>query len=771
MKIEMKFKKPFSTTPLAYFLAVFLFFGNKNFAQNAFFPTSFPVEINGKNLKYPFAGGLNAPQFSTADLNKDGKPDLVVFDRIGNHLLTFLNKQTAPGGSPNYEYAPEFALNFPILEDWALLRDFDNDGAADIFCSSLPVQTFEIQVFKGFYDGNVLKFKPFKFHYPGCSTCETDFIYYPDEIPGIWNNLSISSEDIPEFADMDSDGDIDILTFEASVGGHVWLFNNKSAQQGFGDDSLHFELADRCWGRFYESGMVACKNGLSGDPDTCVNNFQAIEDRDGLHPGSTVTTFDEDGDGDKEIILGDISFPCLNKMTNGGTKTQAWMVAQDTFFPSYNVQAEVVTFPAAFILDADGDGKNDMLVSPNSRGIIEDQRNVWFYKNTGSNSNYHFELQKTDFLTGEMIDFGTITHPAFADVNADGLLDLVVGTQGFFSATGPGVSASSFNARLFLFLNKGSSFAPDFKLADSDWLGMSQYAPNDYEFSPAFGDLDKDGDEDLMVGSQYGAVFYFKNVGGQSNPMIFQQDYDPYWLTLDISQTSTPYIIDLDGDGKKDLLMGERSGNINFFKNDGTAFAPHFPAAPTVQKLGGLDAKTNNDVVGFSNISFVKSADGLLAVMGIFQGKLEAYKFTNVNDPEFPLVSDFWGQVDVGTRSHPAFADLDNDGKLDMVIGNSRGGLQVFKTDLISTSDSEPISENLKMTVSPNPATRLAVVNLNRETDFQWQTVNVLGQILASGNGSGSRFDLIVKDWPTGIYLINVLADGRLATVKLVVEK
>jgi hypothetical protein len=42
----------------------------------------YPVKANGIDLKFPFAGGLNAPQFSQADLNRDGLQDLVVFERV-----------------------------------------------------------------------------------------------------------------------------------------------------------------------------------------------------------------------------------------------------------------------------------------------------------------------------------------------------------------------------------------------------------------------------------------------------------------------------------------------------------------------------------------------------------------------------------------------------------------------------------------------------------------------------------------------------------------
>jgi len=50
-----------------------------------------PGMLGATTLRYPWAGGLNNPQFSNADLDHDGLQDLVVFDRTGNKLLTFRN--------------------------------------------------------------------------------------------------------------------------------------------------------------------------------------------------------------------------------------------------------------------------------------------------------------------------------------------------------------------------------------------------------------------------------------------------------------------------------------------------------------------------------------------------------------------------------------------------------------------------------------------------------------------------------------------------------
>ena len=97
---------------------------------------SIEIQVKTKEnaLAYSWAGGLNACQFGRIDLDGDGQKDLLVFDRHGNRLLTFLNRGAT--GEINYVFAPEYAKRFPQLTDWAIFADYDGDGREDIFTYS-----------------------------------------------------------------------------------------------------------------------------------------------------------------------------------------------------------------------------------------------------------------------------------------------------------------------------------------------------------------------------------------------------------------------------------------------------------------------------------------------------------------------------------------------------------------------------------------------------------------------------------------------------------
>ncbi|MCB9354253.1 MAG: T9SS type A sorting domain-containing protein [Lewinellaceae bacterium] len=757
---------------LPIFFPVLIFLAHPALAQDEMFQRmEVPASINGKNLKYAFAGGLNNAQFSSADLNNDGIQDLVVFDRAGNVVLTFLNDGTI--GVNGYTYAPEYACNFPKLVDYALMRDYNQDGAADIFCASLQDGSQEMQVFRGYYENNMLKFTPFKFYYPICPACDPYLIWYPSNQPGFLNNLSIAKTDIPSVDDIDGDGDLDIVTFAAGNTTHLWFLRNESVEKGYGLDSLQFTRVDDCWGKFYENGLEACRATLSDDPNCCAPCFggpedESADDREARHPGAAVLTYDQDNDGDKDLLLGNLSFECLGMFTNGGSTNQAWMTGLDTLFPSYDVLVQLYTFPAAYHLDIDNDGKKDLLISPNSKSISEDRTCVWYYRNTASTGT-HFELQTKSLFVDEMIDLGTVTHPVVADVNGDGLPDLVVGNNGYYIPFDPG---NSNNSSLYLFLNVGTPWQPRFDLVDTDWLGMSQYSPNDYDFAPTFGDIDGDNDLDLLIGNYGGWLYCFRNTAGPNNPMTFQQDFNPMWVSMDVGSSSTPVIFDLDGDGLNDILMGEFQGNINFFKNTGTATQPAFSNQPSIAKIGGVDTEIIVNGVGYSAPTVVITPDGPNLITGGVNGKIEVYDNISATADPFSEISLNWGNTDDGERSSPAFADLDFDGILEMVDGNLRGGLNIYKTVLVdcTTPTTTVDTPAPVLQLSPNPTSAWVRVQLPEPAPAQWRAYNALGQLMASGNSADSPFSISVRNWEPGVYFVEVTAAGQHITGKLLVR-
>ena len=722
----------------------FLFFSPSLSAQNVN-RADWQVKQGNDIRQYAWAGGLNAPQFSAVDLNNDGLLDIYIFDREGNAQLTFINNGTA--GQSDYSFAPKYAAHFPPLLDWCLMRDYNGDGAGDIFAAAFDEPIISSIAYTGKFVNNELTFERYNFNWM--------FNVITVEVSGAPTNTYVSFEDLPDVNDVDGDGDMDILAF-STAGKTVTWYKNQSQEMGFDNDSLIYVIGDLCWGKFEEAGLSS-NIFLSDDPNKCYEMLTGPGDPKVRHAGSTLLTYDNDNDGDREIILGDLNSLRLVMLTNGGSKDNAWMTAQDTFFPGYDIEADMSIFLGAFHLDINNDGKRDLLVAPNGTNAIENVENVWLYENNGTDNAPVFNFEQSNFMVEEMLDFGTGAHPALVDYNADGLLDIVVGNWSYF------VSGGVKDARLALLENTGTATQPAFELVDDDWLNFSQYSNPAHNFTPTFGDMDDDGDMDMLVGENSGSFFYLENTAGAGNPIQYGTPIFPY-MNIDLPQAPTPQIIDLNRDGLKDIVTGLRQGVIVFFPNIGTASIPAFESDHTdttnIIKLGDFSTDENGDTEGYCAPFFVDIGTDFMLFSGSDWGGL--YKVSDIEnnlDSGFIVETMHFGNIREGSRMHPVIADIDSDGILDMIIGNHRGGLSAFSTGLNMNgmvNTKEVIHNTLDFDVYPNPASKELQITLASHTPATVSIYNILGQSVLANTAYMSETSIDISHLSTGIYFVHV---------------
>ncbi len=717
---------------------------NVNDVRRAFY--TFQKNTTGNPVyENPLVGGFNCPQFSEVDLNNDGKLDLFVFDRIGYASVTYLNVNN------KYVFSPEYLENFPKLNDWALLRDFNGDGIADIFTYN-DGAIGGIRVFKGKMENNKIAFDRMNFAFP------SNILSYT--LNGFSTNIYVNTVDIPAFDDIDGDGDLDILSFEVG-GGHVYMYKNFSVERNFRRDSLVFDLYDDCWGKFLDNGFS--KVVKLGNLSTCA---MSIIQR---HPGASITTFDADNDGDKDALLGSISFENINFLTNGGMRTAALMTAQNNTYPPNTEGVNLPVFPASYMLDLDFDGKKDLVVSPASTNYIENYAVNWYYKNTGTNAVPTFQIQQKDFLVRDMIDLGTGANPALVDVNADGLLDLVVGNGSLY------LPQSGRDARLFLFQNVGTSSAPIFRLVNDNWLNFKALSSIDnYNFSPTFGDLDGDGDIDLLVGEESGTLFFVENKGGVNQPLSMATPI-PVWKNLDAGAAAKPQIVDLDRDGLPDIVTGTRNGFIRFFKNIGTTSTPNFSATATKTKLGFVDAAQFGFPTGFAAPIFMNLGNKFVLFCGTESGRIKVYDNIDgrLNDT-FRLINNDYGLLQDGGRLSLAIANVTtNDKKLELFIGNQRGGLTAYQMSYNAdgTTPTHDVANQAFTTVFPNPTTEQLTIKCDVELGVQTKKMylyNTIGQCLKTAVFMTPQYQMNISELSNGIYFLKIQTDGKQQILKIV---
>ena len=452
-------------------------FSTSLFCQNNFYrDTTVALIENNIKFKNAWAGGINSAQFHEIDLDLDGNKDLIVFDKTGNKLLPFLNK------NGYFSFAPDYRSSFPLhqdgkkLHDWVIFADYNCDGKNDIYTYS---------------SGGFAIFK-------NTSTTSLSFSLVDTLVRSNYGgpiplNIFISAVDIPAVSDVDNDGDLDILTFKIT-GGFIEYHKNLAIETTGNCDTILFELSESCWGNFYEGLNTYTLNCQNCQCPPIINHPNSKQ----KHAGSTLLAIDIDNDNDKDIILGDISFNNLNLLINGGDSLNANMIMVDSLFPSNNLNtlpANLEIFPAAYYLDLTNDGVKDLMVTTNSENNSSNFTSCWLFDNSGSNSNADFNFLQNNFIQDEMIDLGSGSYPTFFDHNNDGLFDIVVGNYGYHQSGGNPVSS------LALFENTGSLNNPEFTLVDRDWQNISNINLNinlnipAINLSPTFGDLDGDSDQ------------------------------------------------------------------------------------------------------------------------------------------------------------------------------------------------------------------------------------------------------------------------------------
>lgn len=128
---------------------------------------------------------------------------------------------------------------FPPLVDWVLIADYNKDGVEDLFTSSSNTGVAGVTVYRGAYQNDTWSFTKL-------IDREKEYLQVP--AGSILTNLYISWDDIPSIDDIDGDGDLDILAFEPG-GSYITYFGNMSVENGWGLDSLRFDIVDVCWGK------------------------------------------------------------------------------------------------------------------------------------------------------------------------------------------------------------------------------------------------------------------------------------------------------------------------------------------------------------------------------------------------------------------------------------------------------------------------------------------------------------------------------------------
>ena len=668
----------------------------------------YPVQINGRTLSYPFAGGMNSVQFNELDFNLDGVRDLVLFDRSSEMITTILN------AGDIYEIMTPFEQGFPEIQHWMILADFNLDGRNDLFTfSNLGVKVFENTE----VDNRII------------------WRLVADPLTTEGNsgevNILFNPGDIPAILDMDGDGDLDILHYDFSTGDHIVFHKNFSIERT-GNAGLDFAL---------ESEMF-------GNIDTCDCDdfaFQGTTCHEGskiLHVGGkTLLAYSQNEGTAVDLVIGQEDCPNLSFLENIGDYKNPNFDSFDSTFPTFSESLNMTGFAAAYYLDVTFDGEKDILISQNVRtddsGSINFEASSFIYENTGNNE----FAEGQAFLQNEMIDVGSNACPAFADIDGDGLEDLVISSEGsslsYYRQATDGFHFSTNN--LF-----------DFSAANLSNVKIQ------------FVHFDDDFNLDLVIKASSQGDYSLYVVYNESRDGSIWVDISALQeLNVSIEAEDDFFFHDLNEDGRVDLLIGNRFGELDYYEGapDGLSF--------TLSERNVLETTQTN----ISNLS-ISTADLNLdgksdLITTRRSGKMEVFSdfHENRSEGQFEILNQIDSMVStrLGRISKPAVGWVND--RLNIAVGTAQGGVRLFEV----VNSERP--DQLTLEVFPNPSQSYQYSFESNTSNGILTIMDLWGRVVFEHvyqNTSVMTFDF--SQLTRGIYIAQFNAENKSAIAKVLVN-
>ncbi len=604
-------------------------------------------EFNGKldgNTCPLFSGGMKRARPIFYDLDNDGDADLLWGTNEGR--LNFWENVGSAAGADwrmRSDYWGQVKSTYQICPS---LGDLDDDGDVDLLLG----------------DGyGCLRY----YENIGGTPLAPEF----DLVDGTYLGLDVEYNSAPFLVDIDDDGDLDL--FVGDNKGNLYYYENEGTA-----DTPNFALVDS------EYITLAYTN---------------------VHPNF----YDIDSDGDYDMLLHQNSVVYLYENTNNAS-SPVWDSIGPNYYPHTSDNcAGVATW------DLDGSGKPAILFG-------SQVQHHHFFTNSGNVTTPTWDEASHPWQT---IETSYSTRIELADLNDDGLLDMLVYGYNFQHA----------------YKNIGSAGDPDWTLEDSLIKGVQKVYGR-----PTLGDIDGDGDLDMLLSTWGDSLQFFENVGSAAYPEWGPEQRRWFDITHP-SGTISPTFVDIDDDGDLDLFLSTHADSVFYYENTGDASTPNFASTGVFQSELPIPLYGGRGPLYRAGMCFHDFDDDGDYDLIAGRDDAESSKLTyweNIGDNTSPTWTDEYVEdyvdTSIGQLTDVAVIDYDGDGDDDLLCASDNGGviLYIYDETVDITAQQAPNSQELSLSVYPTPfkdacrinttsgTKKIELFDINGTLITQWENIS-----------------------------------------------